>query len=87
MIELVDWSDQLFVATYEHFEVGSEQDYFRLSLSDNKYAGNASKDVLDDIYYGKGFFFLLRKYKKRKRIVMNGKGAKNGNSTLLISLS
>ncbi len=53
MVELVDWSDQVFVANYDHFEVGTEQDYFRLSLSDNKYSGNASKDALDDIYYGK----------------------------------
>ena len=50
-IELTDWSDQVFVAQYDQFEVGSEQDFFRLSLSD-KYSGNASKDFLDDVYHG-----------------------------------
>ena len=52
MIELTDWSDQVFTAHYDSFEVGSEQDFFRLSISD-KYVGNASRDLIDDIYYGK----------------------------------
>lgn len=60
VIELTDWSDQVFVAQYEQFEVGSEQDFFRLSLSD-KYVGNASRDFLDDVYYGK-FLTLLGYY-------------------------
>lgn len=54
MIELTDWSDQVFTAHYNNFEVGSEQDFFRLSISD-KYVGNASRDLIDDMYYGKLF--------------------------------
>lgn len=51
LIELVDWSDQLFIAKYDNFEIGSEEDFFRLSLS-GIYSGNASKDFLEDVYYG-----------------------------------
>ena len=54
IIELTDWSDQVFEAQYDHFEVGSEEDFYKLILSD-KYVGNASRDFLDDIYYGKIF--------------------------------
>ena len=52
MIELTDWSDQVFVAQYDSFEIGSEQDFYRLSLS-GSYSGNASKDFLDDLYNGR----------------------------------
>lgn len=36
---------------YETFEVGSEQDQYRLGLS-GTYSGNASKDFLDDAFNG-----------------------------------
>ena len=52
LIELTDWSEQTFVAQYENFMIGTEEDFFRLSLS-GEYKGNASKNYLEDVYYGK----------------------------------
>ncbi len=51
MIELTDWSDQTFYAHYDRFEIGNEDDYYRLSLSSD-YTGNASRDQIDDAYFG-----------------------------------
>lgn len=50
-IELTDWSDQTFYAQYERFEIGNEDDFYRLSLSSD-YSGNASRDQIDDAYFG-----------------------------------
>ncbi len=50
-IELTDWSDQIFIAQYERFEIGNEDDFYRLSLS-SEYTGNASRDQIDDAYFG-----------------------------------
>ena len=52
LIELTDWSDQLYTAQYDHFEVGPESENYRLTLSE-RYSGNASANFLDDIYFGK----------------------------------
>lgn len=51
LIELTDWSDQVFVAQYESFEIGGEDEFYKLSLS-GSYTGNASKDFFDDLYHG-----------------------------------
>ena len=32
VIELTDWSDQVFEAQYDHFEVGNEEDFYKLIL-------------------------------------------------------
>jgi len=50
-IELVDWSGNYFYAHYENFQVGDQQDFYRLSLS-GFYNGNASQDYLEDVNYG-----------------------------------
>jgi ficolin len=42
VIELTDWSDQFFIAKYDHFEVSDEEDFYRLSIS-GSFKGNASK--------------------------------------------
>lgn len=49
-IELVDWSDSVYVAEYENFQLESEEESYRLTVSN--YKGNASKDYLDDLYAG-----------------------------------
>jgi hypothetical protein len=52
LVELTDWSEQTFVAEYDKFAVGSEHDNYRLSLATDKYTGNASRSMLEDIHYG-----------------------------------
>lgn len=54
LIELTDWSDQVFIARYDNFQLGSEEDFYRLSLS-GVFSGNASQDFLEDAYYGDFF--------------------------------
>ena len=44
-IELTDWSDQIFYAQYERFEIGNEDDYYRLSLSSEYKGNNLNKDL------------------------------------------
>lgn len=51
LIELTDWSDQVFTASYGNFKLGNQQDWYRLYLSP-RLDGNASKNYLDDSYYG-----------------------------------
>ena len=69
LIELTDWSDQLYTAKYESFVIGNEKDDFRLSLS-GSYTGNASKDYLDDLYLGfssqNGAYFSTYDHRKFK---------------------
>ncbi len=69
MIELTDWSDQTFIAQYENFMIGSEHDFYRLSLS-GEYTGNASKNYLEDVYYGKVLldFRLARQVRKPSQV-------------------
>ena len=71
-IELTDWSDQIFYAQYERFEIGNEDDYYRLSLS-SEYTGNASRDQIDDAYFGmlaqNGAYFST--YDNNKKIKYN----------------
>lgn len=82
LIELTDWSDQVFIAKYENFQISSEQDFYRLSLS-GVYSGNASKDFLDDAYYGlssqNGAYFST--YDNRKLKYTNGAGSAAVNLT------
>lgn len=71
-IELTDWSDQTFYAQYERFEIGNEDDYYRLSLSSD-FSGNASRDQIDDAYFGmlaqNGAYFST--YDNNKKIKVN----------------
>ena len=51
LIELIDWSDQLYTAKYENFHISSQDNFYQLHLSSH-YEGNASKDYLDEAYFG-----------------------------------
>lgn len=50
-IELVDWSDNYYVADYEQFKIDNEHNDYRLYLS-NSYSGNTSRNIIDDQHYG-----------------------------------
>lgn len=69
LVELTDWSNEVFVAKYDHFEVGNEEDFYRLSLS-GSYSGNASHDFIEDVYYGlssqNGAYFSTFDHRKLK---------------------
>jgi hypothetical protein len=81
LIELTDWSDQVFIARYENFQVSSEFDFYRLSLS-GVYSGNASKDFLDDAYYGlssqNGAYFSTYDNRKPRYAAAAATGQKSG---------
>jgi hypothetical protein len=51
LIELTDWSDNFYTAHYDSFQIGNAQDFYRLSLG-GQFTGNASKDYLQDMYFG-----------------------------------